>query len=159
MGLRSTLGGIFLAPALDRPIRKRVEEALEERLRTGEDDERLQHLETEVAALKKKLGMTMGTIQAATADLVALRKVADEAATSASQARQHATSALSTAESAADGVTALEDQVAALWKEVESSKPGASAKAAPPKRKKPAAKTKPPARKKPAASKKKGDSS
>jgi len=145
MGIRSTLGGIFLAPALDRSIRARVEEALtarderiaelEGRLGASRDDDRMTRLEEEVAVLKRKLGMALGTIQATTADLVALRAMADDATTGASQARQHATSALSTAESAADGITALEDQVATLWKVVDSETPGAAARTTPPKRK------------------------
>ncbi|MBW1879803.1 MAG: hypothetical protein JRJ84_15685 [Deltaproteobacteria bacterium] len=143
--MRSTLGDIFLAPALDRAIRRRVEEILaarddridqlEARLGARGDGDRVVQLEKEVASLKKKLGVAMGTLQATAADLVALRAVSDEAATSASQARQNATSALSTAESAADGITALEDQVATLWKELDSGTSVGSAKAAPPKRK------------------------
>jgi methyl-accepting chemotaxis protein len=61
-------------------------------------------LEARADKLDKRLGMAMGAVQAATAQLMQIKSVAEEARTAASQANQRATSALSTAESAADAV-------------------------------------------------------
>lgn len=100
MGLRARIGSLIFRPVVD--------EALHGYARADEVADGRRDLEARVAALEKKLGMVMGALQATTADLVALR----EASTLAKQAMQQARSAQSTAESAADGVTALEDQLA-----------------------------------------------
>jgi hypothetical protein len=67
----------------------------------------------EVAALKKKLNMAMGALQAATAQMAETRKVSEEALHSARQAQAQAASALTTAESAAEGAQQLEMELEA----------------------------------------------
>lgn len=74
MGIRSRLGDLLLAPALERTIRAEVDRAL-----TGAYD-RIADLEQRLAAAESEAGA----------------------------ARQEARTALATAESAADGVSALE---------------------------------------------------
>jgi chromosome segregation ATPase len=64
-------------------------------------------LDAELVALKKKLSMAMGAIQAATAQLAGLKTTVD-------QNIQRTTSASATAEAASDGLTGLEDAFAAL---------------------------------------------
>jgi len=64
-------------------------------------------LEAQVAKLDKRLGMAMGAVQAATAQLMSVRQTADEALAEAKQAQQRATSAQSAAEAAADAVAEL----------------------------------------------------
>jgi ABC-type Na+ efflux pump permease subunit len=71
-------------------------------------------LTAEVAALKKKLNMTMGAIQASTASLMSTKATADEAHQIASRADQRASSANVAAEAAADGVSGVEERLAAL---------------------------------------------
>ena len=69
--------------------------------------ERIVALEADVVALKKRLSMAMGALQAATAQLQEARRCADDALAIASRASQLATAATTTAESAADGARAL----------------------------------------------------
>lgn len=69
--------------------------------------ERIVTLESEVNALKKRLSMAMGALQAATAQLQDARRSADDALAIAQRAVQQAAVAAATAESAADGARAL----------------------------------------------------
>lgn len=66
-------------------------------------------LQAKVAKLDKRLSMTMGALQAATAQLTGLDQRASEALSTARQANQIATTARSTAESVAEGLEALEE--------------------------------------------------
>ncbi len=71
-------------------------------------------LEAEVAALKKKLNMAMGAIQASTASLMTTKATAEEAHKLATRADQRANSANAAAEAATDGVSGVEERLAAL---------------------------------------------
>ena len=93
-------------------------EARLDRLETAMAD-RLDGLEARCAALEeldakleKRLSMAMGAIQAATTQLLQLKDAVGQAQNQSQQAMQRATSALSTAETAADGVGAIEAQLA-----------------------------------------------
>lgn len=126
MSLRRTLGSLVTGPAtrlLRSDIREIVEQILAGRgyatssevdaLRASAGpDPRVAGLEERVASLEKKLNMAMGAVQASSATLMTVRAVADEAATTAKQAHQLATTARATAESAAEGVSSLEERVA-----------------------------------------------
>ena len=72
---------------------------------------RLEDLEAADARLDKRLSMAMGAIQAATAQLMQLREAVVQAQNQSQQAMQRATSALSTAETAAEGVDAVESKL------------------------------------------------
>ena len=74
-------------------------------------DERLRALEAADGQLEKRLSMAMGAIQAATAQLMQLREAVAQVQNQSQQAMQRATSALSTAETAAEGVGAVEAQL------------------------------------------------
>jgi predicted nucleic acid-binding Zn-ribbon protein len=71
---------------------------------------RLSSLEGDKDKLEKRLSMAMGALQAASAQIVQLRKDLEQAENIARQAAQQATSAFSMAESAAEGVHALEGE-------------------------------------------------
>jgi len=101
-------------------------------------------LEAEVAALKKKLNMTMGAIQASTASLMTTKATAEEAHQIATRADQRASSANIAAEAASDGVSGVEEQLAALVERLGSTPKPKAKKAA---TKKPATKKKPRAKK------------
>lgn len=86
----------------------RLREELAKKPAAPAADERLTKLQEEIDQLKKKLSMAMGAMQAASAQLVQLRQEVESAQNLANQAMQKASSALSTAEAASDGVSALE---------------------------------------------------
>lgn len=71
---------------------------------------RVAALEEERNKLEKRLSMTMGAMTAATAQIVQLRQELEHTANLARQASQQATSAFAMAESAAEGVHALEEE-------------------------------------------------
>ena len=152
MGIRSTLASFLASPAsnaMEPDIRRVVEEALAARPTPTADTSAL---EDRVAKLEKKLNMAMGAVQAATAQIMSLKKDLEEVHSAANQASQHATTARNTAEAAADGVTGAEEQIAALMKNLGELQAVASApspaKKAPAKAKKaPAKATKAPAKK------------
>jgi predicted nuclease with TOPRIM domain len=93
-------------------VRRETEELRTEIRREGTQDDaiaaRLASMEEESAALKKKLSMAMGAIQAATAQIVQLKAEAEQAQNLAKQAMQRATSAQSTAEAASEGLNEIE---------------------------------------------------
>ncbi|MCB9683919.1 MAG: hypothetical protein H6738_01805 [Alphaproteobacteria bacterium] len=95
-----------LSSLLSRAVERRVREWIRDA--NAADDARIAELEGEIEKLKKKLSMTQGAIQASTAELMKLKGAADESRNVAQQAMQRATSALAAAESATEGVTALE---------------------------------------------------
>lgn len=132
MNIRRILGSLVSAPAtrvLRNDIREIVEQVLSTRsfampsevweLRT--EVERLKAaattpdrpLDDRVAQLEKKLSMALGAVQASSATLMQVRSVAEEALTTSRQAQQLATTARATAESAAEGVGALEERLPA----------------------------------------------
>lgn len=80
------------------------------------------------AKLEKKLNMAMGAVQAATAQIMSLKKDVEELSRSVGQASQQATTARSTAEAAADGISGVEAQLAALVENM--GKPAAAPAAA-----------------------------
>lgn len=90
----------FVMPGDHRALKEEVRD-LREQLESadGQSDE--------LVALKKKLNMAMGAIQAATAQLANMKSSVD-------QNTQRATSALASSEAASDGLTGLEDAFAAL---------------------------------------------
>jgi hypothetical protein len=132
MNIRRILGSFVTVPAtrvLRRDIREIVEQVLSTRsfampsevweLRTEVDRLKAERavpatggLEERVAQLEKKLSMALGAVQASSATLMTVRATAEEALTAARQAQQLATTARATAESAAEGVGAIEDQLA-----------------------------------------------
>lgn len=141
MGIRSSVASMIGGDAVDARAREMVEEVLASKgyarpadlqalrdqmaaLHSGAggdapaaDDaltKRVAALETEVAGLRKKLNMAMGAVQAATAQLADVRRVADAAGSDARHALARAESALATAESISEGVDALEDAVEAV---------------------------------------------
>ncbi|TNE89208.1 MAG: hypothetical protein EP330_12275 [Deltaproteobacteria bacterium] len=77
--------------------------------RIGQLVTQVNELEAKITKLEKRLSMTMGALQAATAQLTGLDKRTDEALSTARQASQLATTARSTAESVAEAIEALED--------------------------------------------------
>lgn len=79
-------------------------------------------LTEQVEKLDKKLKMTMGSVQASGAQLMGLHDAVDKARAQAAQASQHATTARSTAESTADGLEAVEAQLATLEQRVPARK-------------------------------------
>ena len=102
MGLRTRLSSFL---RLDEASQQRAHalEAEVQALRTtvaGQADE--------LARLDKRLGMAMGAIQAATAQIMTVKQTAEEARSEARQAAQKATSATATAESVAAGLEAFE---------------------------------------------------
>lgn len=128
--IRDTLSSLLSGPAaraVESPVREMVEEILASRsfaapadvdalrreleaLRAGSGDEtavKITALEQEVASLKKKLSMSMGALQAATAQIADAKRAAEEALGTAKKATQQATSALATADSAAQGAREL----------------------------------------------------
>ncbi len=156
MGIRSTVTGLIL----EGPIRDIVDQALAARsfltasdlagiksavdeLRGGGGgsdtsalEARIAALESELASLKKKQSMTMGAVQASTAQLMGVKTKADGAEATAAQANQHATSAKATAEAAADGVTGVEERLDKLMENMVAGPPAAAAATAKPKKKK-----------------------
>ena len=122
MGIRSTLAAFLVSPAssaMEPSIRRVVEEALAAHPAPQADNG---DLEDRVAKLEKKLNMAMGAVQAATAQIMALKKDLEAVHAMANQASQHATTARATAEAAADGVTGAEEQLAALMKNLGTAK-------------------------------------
>lgn len=101
MPMRDALSSL-LSRAVERRVREWIRDA------NAADDARIAELEGEIEKLKKKLSMAQGAIQASTAELMKLKTAGDEGRNVAQQAMQRATSALAAAESAAEGVTALE---------------------------------------------------
>lgn len=71
-------------------------------------------LEKRVASLEKKMKMTMGSMQASGAQVMGVTNALDDVRRNTAQALQVATTAKSTAESAADGLEAVEEQIERL---------------------------------------------
>ena len=102
-------------------IDERIRDVVRERLATAASAQdvaalqtRIDELATEVEKLSKKQKMTIGSVQAATSDLMGIHTLMDRMGPEAKKAIQQATIARNTAESTADGLEALESQVAAL---------------------------------------------
>lgn len=74
----------------------------------------VQDLATRLDKLEKKQKMTMGTLQASSAQLMGVHATLDKLGPAVAKASQHATRASSTAESTADGLDVVEEQLAAL---------------------------------------------
>ena len=74
----------------------------------------VEELSKQVEKLSKKLKMTMGSVQASTAELMGVHSKVDAVGPESKKALQQATIARNTAESTADGLEALEAQIAAL---------------------------------------------
>jgi chromosome segregation ATPase len=89
---------------LDGPLRARIVE-LEADLAASRSQQA--ELTTRLDKLEKRLGMAMGALQAATAQIMGVKGSAEEAGVEARKAMQVATSALTTAEAAADAVAGL----------------------------------------------------
>lgn len=100
-----------LSSALFRSIEPRLREWFAAQPRPDSGEGRVAALEEQQAKLEKKLSMAMGAVQAATAQIVALRQELEQASNLSRQAMQKATTAQSAAESAAEGISALEDIV------------------------------------------------
>lgn len=119
MAIRSTIAALFAdsnAQAMSGAIRRLVREALAEQgTDTGSD------LSDRLAKLEKKLNMTTGAVQAATAQIMALKQDLAAVHSAANQAGQKATSATATAESAAEGVTGVEHELAQLKNAVQQA--------------------------------------
>lgn len=112
-GVRSALNeesAVDLGP-LERRLAE-IEATATERLDRTEG--RIAALEKAGESLEKRLSMTMGAIQAATAQLVQLREALAHTQNQAQQAMQRATSAQSAAETAADGVGTVEAELSSL---------------------------------------------
>lgn len=127
MAIRSTIAALFAdsnAQAMSGAIRRMVREAVSEQSGGADQD-----LADRVAKLEKKLNMTTGAVQAATAQIMALKQELAAAQSAASQAAQKATSASATAESAAEGVTGVEGEIAELKRSLASA-PSSTAPAA-----------------------------
>jgi chromosome segregation ATPase len=75
-------------------------------------------LEATVAKLDKKVKMTMGSVQASTAQLMGVHQTLDALGPAVAKATQQATRANSTAESTADGLDGVEEQLAALLEKI-----------------------------------------
>lgn len=101
MPVRDALSNL-MSRAVERRVREWIRDA------NTADDARLAALEAEVEKLRKKLGQAQGALAAATSELMKLKASAEEGHHVSLQAMQRATSALAAAESAAEGVTALE---------------------------------------------------
>ncbi len=82
----------------------------------------VEELRARVADLEKKLKMTMGTLQASSAQLMGLHSAVDQVKAQASQVGQVATTAKTTAEATADGLLGAEEQIAALMKNLAAPK-------------------------------------
>lgn len=77
-------------------------------------------LEERIAKVDKRLQMAMAAIQAATTQLMEVKDATATARNQAQQANQRATSAQTAAEAAADGVSTVEEALAALTERVEA---------------------------------------
>lgn len=128
MGFRRSIVNILLGPPeVTADDLARIKEQSTAPAPGGADPE----LDARMAKLEKKLNMAMGAVQAATAQIMSLKKDLEEVANSAKQANQAATTARNTAESTADGLTGIEEQLAALVEQLgkaESPKPEKKAK-------------------------------
>ncbi|HHO52687.1 MAG TPA: hypothetical protein ENK18_17895 [Deltaproteobacteria bacterium] len=82
--------------------------------------ERAAALEEAQGVLEKQISMSMGAIQAATAQLVLSRDQVNQALNQAQQAAQRATTAQATAEAIADGVSGVESRLDALTARIEA---------------------------------------
>ena len=117
MAVRNSIASVFAtanAEALEPHLRALIADVLASQPPAAPDAalvERIEALEAENARLKKKLDMAMGAIQASTAQLMAARRDVGEASKLARQAMQAATTATATAESAAEGLTELEQKL------------------------------------------------
>lgn len=76
--------------------------------------ERVDALEKALAKLDKKHKMTVGTLQASSAQLMGVHDSLDALKSAVAKASNQATTANNTAESVADGLEAVEEQLAAL---------------------------------------------
>lgn len=94
MPVRRAMGDL-LSRAVERNVKKWIGEAAPKAAADAE-------LHVRIEKLEKKVSMTMGAVQAATADLMKLKAELEEARRRADQAMQRAESALSTAEAAAE---------------------------------------------------------
>ena len=90
---------------LEGPLRARLEE-LEADLAASRQGQA--ELLARLEKTEKRLGMAMGAIQAATAQIMGVKAAAEEASSEAKKATQQAVRALATAESAVDGIERLE---------------------------------------------------
>jgi len=129
MGIRRTLSTILGrsgsgTSAAD--LRRMVEEAVAAQPRSASGD--TSELDARLAKLDKKLNMSMGAVQAATAQIMALKKDVEQVLATANQATQHATTAKATAETAVEGIGGIEDQLAALKTQLAALQTDASAK-------------------------------
>ncbi|MEZ4322449.1 MAG: hypothetical protein R3F61_33590 [Myxococcota bacterium] len=96
----------------------------------------VEELRNRIDALDKKLKMTMGSVQASSAQLMGLHTAVDQAKAGAGQAAQLATTAKTTAEATADGLEGVEEQLAVLMTRL--AEPAAGAPKAPARAKAPA---------------------
>lgn len=76
--------------------------------------DRVDELEKKLGKLEKKHKMTIGTLQASSAQLMGVHDTLDGLKSAVAKATQQATTASTTAESVADGLEAVEEQLAAL---------------------------------------------
>ena len=131
MGIRRTIASIILGPPeVSEADLRRVQSELGQQRSTGGADP---DTAAQIAKLEKKLNMAMGAIQAATAQIMSLKKDVQEVASTAAQAGQHATTARATAEATADGLNGVEEQLASLVEKLgtPSAAPAKKAKAKP----------------------------
>lgn len=127
MGLRRSFVNILLGPpeVTSADLRRVADEVAQ-----GDPSGLDPAVEARMAKLEKKLNMAMGAVQAATAQIMALKKDLQETANAATKAGQQATTARSTAEATADGLTGVEEQLAALMEQLaDAPEPKKGAKA------------------------------
>jgi len=83
--------------------------------------QRLDEVDERLARIDKRLAMAMAAIQAATTQLMEVKDATATARNQAQQANQRATSAQTAAEAAADGVSSVEESLAALTKRLDDA--------------------------------------
>lgn len=135
MGIRRSIANILLGPpeVTADDLRQVRDAASASAPSEGSDSE----TDAKIAKLEKKLNMAMGAVQAATAQIMSLKKDVQELVAASSQASQTATTARATAESTADGLSGVEEQLAALIEKLGKAQEGT-----PPKKKGSASKKK-----------------
>lgn len=118
MGIRRSIANIVLGPpeVTEADLRRVASEAALSGGGSSVDPE----LEARMAKLEKKLNMAMGAVQAATAQIMAVKKDLAETLKIAKQAAQHGTTARATAEATADGLNGVEEQLAKLIEQLGS---------------------------------------
>lgn len=114
MGIRRNLINLLIGPpeVTRDDLRRVTEEAAS--TTTAQASGADPALDEKFAKVEKKLNMAMGAVQAATAQIMSLKKDVEELSRTVGQASQQATTARSTAEAAADGLSGVEGQLAAL---------------------------------------------